>query len=95
MFEIKKVWYIDCRTGCTCCAYENFDYGFFLNPEEPQELINKWSKGIGNPLASQYAKFGRYYLEETEAEILPDGRWIVEGTVFELDEVEDPQHICW
>ncbi len=49
MFEKKKVWWIECRTGCSCCANENFDYGFFLDKEEPQEIINKWSKGIGNP----------------------------------------------
>ena len=95
MFEKKQVWWIECRTGCSCCADENFDYGFFLNEEEPKALIGKWSKGIDNPLASQYAKYGRYYLDSSEAEILPDGRWIVEGTVFEPDEVEYPQHIYW
>ena len=95
MFEKKKVWWIECRTGCSCCADENFDYGFFLNEEEPRALISKWSKGIDNPLGSQYAKYGRYYLDSSEAEIFPDGRWIVEGTVFEPDEVEYPQHIIW
>ena len=95
MFEKKKVWWIECYTGCSCCADQNFDIGFFLDEEEPKAFIEKWSKGIGNPLASQYAKYGRYHLASSEAEILPDGRWIVEGTVFEPDEVEYPQHIYW
>lgn len=95
MFEKKKVWYISCSTGCTCCSDQNFDQGFYNNPDEPQALIDKWLSGNGNPLASQYAKYGRYRLCETEAEILPDGRWIVEGTVFDADEVEYAGVICW
>ena len=95
MFEKKKVWYIECRTGCSCCADENFDQGFYDNPEEPQALIDKWLTGDGNPLASQYARHGRYILHETKAEILPDGRWIVKGKVFDADEVEFPGVIFW
>ena len=95
MFEKKKVWYIECRTGCTCCADENFDQGFYDNPEEPQSIIDEWRQGNGNPLASQYARYGCYHLCETEAEILPDGRWIVDGTVFEANEVECPGVIYW
>lgn len=49
MFEKKKVWYIECRTGCSCCADENFDQGFYDNPERPQALIDKWLTGDGNP----------------------------------------------
>ena len=95
MFEKKKVWYISCSTGCSCCSDQNFDQGFYDNPEEPQALIDKWLSGKDNPLASQYAKYGRYHLCETEAEILPDDRWIVEGTVFDADEVEYAGVICW
>lgn len=96
MFPKKQVWYIECCTGCSCCSYENFDQGFYDNPEEPKAIIEKWSKGDGNPLASQYARYGRYHLVEAEAEILPDGRWIVNGThVFEADEVEYPGVIYW
>ena len=95
MFETKKVWWIECRTGCTCCAYENFDQGFYFNEEEPKAIIERWSNGDGNPLASQYAKYGRYYLHESEAEILPDGRMIVDGTVFEPEEIDGVGHIYW
>ena len=95
MFEKKKVWYIECRTGCSCCADENFDRGFYDNPKEPQALIDQWLTGDDNPLASQYARYGRYILHETEAEILPDGRWIVKGKVFDAYEVEYPGVIFW
>ena len=89
--EKKKVWWIEATTGCSCCAYQNFNQGFYFNKEEPQTIIDKWSKGINNPLASQYAKYGRYYLGEEEAEVLPDGRIIVGDKVFGPEEsVEYP-----
>ncbi|NLZ80278.1 MAG: hypothetical protein GX913_00510 [Clostridiales bacterium] len=44
-----------------------------------KEQIEQRSKGINNPLASQYAKNGRYTLVKITAEILGDGRMIVEG----------------
>jgi hypothetical protein len=95
MFEKKRVWYIECRTGCSCCAYDNFDYGFYDNPETPQALIDKWLVGVGNPLGSQYARYGIYKLHEVEAEILPDGRWIIEDTVFNTNEIKFPEVIDW
>lgn len=42
MFPKKKLWYIEAMTGCSCCAYENFDQGFYDNPDEPQAIIDKW-----------------------------------------------------
>lgn len=91
MLEKKKVWWIEATTGYSCCAYQNFNQGFYFTKEEPQAIIDKWSKGIDNPLASQYAKYGRYYLGEEEAEILPDGRIIVGDKVFGPEEnVEYP-----
>lgn len=84
VMEMKKkdVWYIDCSTGCSCCAYENFNQGFYTNEEEVNEVVAKWRKGEGNPLASQYAKYGIYYIIKEEAEILPDGRMIVDNKVY-------------
>ena len=91
MLEKKKVWWIEATTGCSCCAYQNFNQGFYFNKEEPQAIIDKWNKGIDNPLASQYAKYGRYYLGEEEAEVLPDGRIVVGDKVFGPEEnVEYP-----
>ena len=86
MFEKKTVWWIEAITGCSCCASENFDQGFYFDEETPKAIIEKWRRGDGNPLASQYAKYGRYYLHSAEAEILHDGRIIVENTVFGPDD---------
>jgi len=77
-----EVYYISASTGCSCCSYDNFDRGFYLTAEEPQAIINEWKKGIGNPLGSQYSRYGNYCLRKTEAEILPDGRIIVDDRVF-------------
>jgi hypothetical protein len=79
------VWYIVCSTGCTCCAYENFDQGFYKVREDAGDQVQKWLQGEDNPLASQYARYGRYRVVETQAEILPDGRWIVDGRVYAED----------
>ena len=70
MFEKKTVWWIEAITGCTCCADQNFDQGFYFDEETPQKIIDCWRKGDGNPLASQSARYGRYYLCSAEAEIL-------------------------
>lgn len=93
MFEKKIVYWIEAMTGCSCCSYENFDLGFYFDKEEPQAIIDKWKRGDGNPLASQYSKYGLYFLREAEAEILPDGRLIVEGRVF--DPQDCPERLDW
>lgn len=95
MFETKNVWWIECCTGCSCCSDQNYDMGFWNNPEEPQKMIDRWLKGDGNPLASQYAKYGRYYLHSSTAEILPDGRIIVDDHVFNADTLEWQEVIHW
>lgn len=75
---------------------ENFDQGFYFDEETPQKIIERWRKGDGNPLASQYARYGRYRLRSAEAEILPDGRIIVGNVVFGPDEnVETVGVIDW
>lgn len=80
--EMIDVWYIDCSTGCSCCSDENFKRGFYKVEDEAKETIAKFLRGEGNPLASQYARYGRYYLSKSKAEILPDGRMIVENRVY-------------
>ena len=95
MFEKKPCWYISCSTGCTCCADQNFDYGFYFNKADAEAQAEKWRNGIDNPLASQYAKYGRYSVWEAEAEMLPDGRAIIDGSVFDPEEMEYLQHIYW
>jgi hypothetical protein len=79
----KVVYWISCSTGCSCCSNLNFDYGFFFDKEEAEAQANKWRNGDGNPLASHYTKYGSYCVEIGEAEILLDGRAIVNGHIFE------------
>jgi len=69
-------------TGCNCCRDKNFDRGFYKSKEEAMKVKEEYSNGIGNPLSSQYAKFGLYFINECEAEVLPDGRIIIEDRVF-------------
>ena len=72
-----KLYYIECRTGCTCCSDENFAQGFYLIEELAYAEVAKYKFGLENPLASQYAKYGRYTVVEVEAEELEDGRVVV------------------
>lgn len=81
--ETVSVWYIVCETGCLCCSYKNYNLGYWTNPEEPKQLIAKWLRGEDNPLASQYYPYGKYALVETQAEILPDGRVIIDDTIYD------------
>jgi hypothetical protein len=93
--EKRTVYWISCSTGCSCCSDQNFDYGFYFNKEEAEAQAEAWRNGIHNPLASQYAKYGRYHVEEDEAEILSDGRMIVMGRIFEKDEWDYKHEIWW
>lgn len=95
---IKKVdvWYIGASTGCSCCQHENFIQGFYRDEKTPTDIVSEWMKGNGNPLASQYAKYGHYKVNKVEAEILPDGRVIMADNVFEagcLDEEKRYQQL--
>lgn len=83
--QFIDVWAISCSTGCTCCSYENFDQGFYKTKEEADNQMFEWLNGNNNPLASQYAKYGRYCVYIEKAEILPDGRMIVDGKVYDKD----------
>lgn len=78
----RDVWVIVCRTGCTCCASDNFTEGPYLTEAEAQKVKADYSAGKGNPLASQYAKHGVYSIEKWNIEVLKDGRWIYEHNIF-------------
>lgn len=79
MFEKVDLWYIECSTGCSCCDYENFTQGFYKEEEAAKEQVKQWLAGNGNPLGSQYAPKGRYYIRKGVGEILPDGRLILDN----------------
>lgn len=78
----RKIYLIAARTGCTCCSDQNFHQGPYVDKNEAQTQIDAWSRGENNPLASQYAKYGSYKLEECEAEEISGGRYIIDDRVW-------------
>lgn len=87
--EIKKVdvFVIYARTGCTCCSYENHYRGVYKTREQAEARVKEFEK---MPLlASQFARQGRYSIEELKAEILPDRRIIIENN-YVTDDFYNP-----
>lgn len=87
---MTKIFILSASTGCSCCSYENFERGPYT--EETKYIaeadIAEWRKGNGNPLASQYARYGRYSLDEHQAEEISGGRFIIGDKVWG-PEIED------
>lgn len=85
-----KVFCIECMTGCTCCSNENHYRGFYKTREDAERRVNYWKNGEGSdfPLASQYARRGRYDIEEWDAEEISDNRIIVNKRVFKNKFIE-------
>jgi len=80
--ETQKIYLINARTGCSCCASENFTQGPYTDEAEVKEIVANWRKGIGNPLASQYSRYGNYSIEEHDAEVISGGRFIIGDDVW-------------
>lgn len=78
---MTKAYVVYCSTGCTCCSSDNHYRGPFSSREVAERKCQEYHES--KTLASQYARNGRYSIEEHDAEILPDGRVIVDDTVFE------------
>ncbi len=78
-----KIWLIECRTGCTCCSYDNHYRGPYKSKEDAERRIEYYrSKGSKFwPVASQYASRGSYSIEEHEVELLSGDRFIVDDNV--------------
>lgn len=84
-FKKYPIFLIHARTGCTCCSNENHYRGPFRTRDDAERRRLYYldsSKGVNNPLASQYAPRGVYEIVEVEAEELPDGRVILENRIF-------------
>jgi len=91
----SQLFFIKCSTGCSCCSDENHLRGPYLTEGEASRRICHF-KTVGNyhPLASQYAKRGRYdLLTVTDIETLPDGRMIFGGTRVHTPDEMQPIHI--
>lgn len=82
--------FIYCGTGCTCCNDQNHYRGPYASREEAERRIKHFLDPESKfwPLASQYARRGRYSVEEKEVEMLGDGRWIADGRVLDNSLIE-------
>lgn len=78
--EQRKGYVVYCSTGCTCCSSENHYRGPFSTSKIAEAKANTYRKQ--KVLVSQYALNGCYDIEEYDAEVLPDGRVIIDDTVF-------------
>lgn len=56
--EKKTVYWISCSTGCSCCADQNFDYGFYFNREDAAAQAEAWRE------FPEYHQVGAYEMEE-------------------------------
>lgn len=79
---MKPVFYIECRTGCSCCSDENHYRGFYKTREEAQARVDRFKRGIDFPVCSQYSRYGNYDIYESEAEEISNNRIIVNDQVF-------------
>lgn len=76
---MDKIYKIECRTGCSCCSYENHYRGLYRTREEASARIARFRRGEDNPVASQYSKYGNYSIEEETLEKISENRIIVGG----------------
>lgn len=76
-----KAYVVHCSTGCSCCSNENHYRGPFPSHEAADVAVEKYREL--RILASQYSPRGEYRVEEFDCEFLPDGRIIIERTVFD------------
>lgn len=78
---VVEGWFVHCETGCSCCRDENHYRGPYASLEDAERRRAFFQT---HPiLGSQYAPKGRYCIgEPCTAELLPDGRVIIESRVF-------------
>ena len=72
----NKCYRIVCKTGCM----EDSHYrGWYETKESAQARIDRFLAGIDYPVASQYARRGRYHIEECIFEPISKNRIIVDS----------------
>jgi len=78
--NVQKAYTIYASTGCSCCNYENH----YRGPYSSEEAAKRAVEGFRNIrlTASQYSRNGNYRIEEHDAEVLPDGRVIIDSHIF-------------
>lgn len=74
-YETKKMFFVEARTGCTCCSDNNSYHGPYLT----EEIAKSTAQTMYNSkyICSQYSPNGDYSLLSQDCEELPDGRIIV------------------
>jgi len=78
---MTKAYLIECRTGCSCCSYENHYRGPYKTREDAEKRINFFKTGSYYPVASQYSKRGNYSIEEVTIEEISNNRYIVDDKI--------------
>ena len=71
---------VECRSGCTCCSYQNHACGPFSTRAVAESAMEEFY--AKSKVASQFAPNGRYRVDEYEVEVLTDGRLILDNCVF-------------
>lgn len=91
----EKLYYIECRTGCTCCRCENHLRGMFITKESAERRVELFKK---MPLlSSQYSSTGVYTIVDVDIKAtLEDGTILVaskdtrnQGRWFDKDYIFD------
>lgn len=82
--EPISIWLIHCRTGCTCCSYENHYRGPYRTKDDADRRVASFldAKSEYWPLGSQYAPRGKYVVYPCTAEPISGGRFIVHDRVL-------------
>ena len=85
------VYRINCRTGCTCCSYENHYRGYFETEEEAKKRVDYYlSKNSKfSPLASQYAPRGIYQIQPINFLKVANMWWV---RLDEHNNIPDPEN---
>lgn len=68
-------------TGCSCCRYDNFVQGIFVNEEDAKATVENHRRN--KTVASQYSKTGNYTIKPIEYELINDGRVILGDRVLD------------
>lgn len=82
-----KIYFIECRTGCSCCANENHYRGPYYIKRDAERRISFFETGPWWPISSQYANRGIYDIVEISCEDLGDGRFIIGDRVYDGCEI--------
>lgn len=74
-----KAFIIDCSTGCSCCSGDNHYRGFYEDKETAERRISYFLSPESKywPVASQFARRGRYGVREVDVELISDNRYIL------------------